>query len=308
MSESGLTQKIRDLLHREAHLKLGRALTTPQWTQGETELRALHATRPPFMIFSRAKRTEHQARVVKVEQAVERLRQRMKLFDACDAYVAKLIEDEIESALRADCPEYIEALGAWQQKDAWMQCLERFDAKMVEFSQILGNARNLACSGYSRHSQVYSSGALEAFELTLTASQQMEEEVKLADQIADAQLEVLSANGIETTLLPRLPELGFSELVESLKSSPLPEAQGHFATLLESSQKLHQTGIPELRTQAEQVHLLQKKDIRGFLSAAWEQFRVEIAPEIFPGDTERSVVKTEEMRQAAVRASAPARK
>jgi hypothetical protein len=304
LKESTLPRKLHDLLHREAHLKLCRTQTTPLWTKMEAELRALQATRPRFMaLISRRRREEYQSNVVKTEKAVEKLRHRMKMLDLCEPHIAKMIEEEIERSLRGDCPEYIQALAALRQKDDWLRCLDRFGGKIFEFTRALGNVRNLACSGYARQSNVYSAAAWQAFTLAYEAGQQVEAEVKFANQIADQQLEVFRSSGVETKSLPRLPETSFSEWVNKIKALPLVEAQQQFDTLIETTKKLHETGLPELRTQADQVETSQGDDIKNFLLAAWEQFRAEVAPEIFPGDTEQSVSSTEEMLTAAARTS-----
>jgi hypothetical protein len=303
-NESALTRRLRDLLHREAHLRLCRAQTKPLWAEKEAKLRAFETTRSPFReMFSPKVREENQAKHAQAVSAVEALRNRMEVLDLCEPHIAKMIEQEIEMLLRKDCPEYISALVALRQKEDWLRCLERFGEKIFEFTRALGNVRNLACSGYARHSAEYSSGALQAFTLAFEAAQRVEEEVAFANRIADAQVEALRVNGFETTALPRLPETSFSGWVDKIKALPLAEAQVEFDTLIEATKTLFETGVPGLRSQADQVEEAQDADMRNFLTAAWEQFRAEVAPEIFSGDTERSVSDTERMLTAAARTS-----
>lgn len=254
-------------------------------------------------LISRRRREEYQAQLAKTEKVVEQLRHRMHMLDLCEPHIARMIEEEVEKTLRDDCPEYIQALAALRQKDDWLRCLERFGGKIFEFTRALGNVRNLACSGYARQSNVYSLGALQAFTLAYEAGQQVEEEVKFANQIAERQLQAFHANGVETRSLPKLAETGYAEWVNKIKAMPLPEAQQQFDLLIETTKKLHEAGLPELKVQADQVEHLQGDDIKNFLHAAWEQFRGEVAPEIFPGDTERSVSTTEQMLTAAARTS-----
>ena len=285
-------------------MKLCRTKTTPLLLKKESELRALQATRPPFMaIILRKSQGAHQVNLAKAEETVARLRQRMQMLDLCEPHIARMIEQEIEVLLREDCPEYIQALAALRQKEDWLRCLERFSGKIFEFTRAIGNVRNLACSGYSRHSNMYSEATIQAFTLAFSAAEIVDEEVKFANRIADTQLEVLRASGIETKPLPHLPENSLSGWVAEIKALPLGEAQGQFDTLIESTKALHETGVPELRAQADQVQSTQDTDIRNFLSAAWEQFRAEVAPEIFPGDTERMVAETEQMLSATARTS-----
>jgi hypothetical protein len=82
----------------------------------EAELRAQQATRPRFMsLISRKRREEYQSSLAKTEKTVEQLRHRMQMLDLCEPHIAKMIEEEIEKTLRGDCPEYIQALAAWEQ-------------------------------------------------------------------------------------------------------------------------------------------------------------------------------------------------
>ncbi len=306
--DSGLSRKLHDLLHREAHLKLCRTQVTPMWTEKEAELRAVQARRPSILsYFSPRSREEYYEKLALVEAVVNQLRDRMALLDRCEPHITKLIEHELENLLREDCPEYMQALAAHRQKEDWCRCLDRFAAKIFEFTRALGNVRNLACSGYARHAQVYSSGALQAFGLAVEAAQLVEEEVKFANRISDTQLQLLRSTGVNTRPLPRLPETSFSGWVEKIKAMPLHDAQTQFDAIIDTTKKLHETGVPELRQQADQVHIAQEGDIKNFLRAAWDQFRGEVAAEIFPGDTERSVRETDELVKEAARRSVTGR-
>lgn len=303
-ASSALSRKLHALLHREAHLKLWRAQLTPRWSEKEAELRAVLAAKPTFLAFlSPGRRDAYHARLAAVEAAALQLRQRVELLGQCEPHIAKMIEQEIENLLREDCPEYIQALAAHRQKEDWLRCLERFGEKIFEFTRALGNVRNIACSGYARHTQAYSAAALQAFTLAFTAAEQVEEEVKFANKIADAQLAAFKANGVDTRPLPRLPETAFSVWVGQINSLPLAEAQVQFDLLIETTKRLHDSGLPALRGQADQVEHAQDSDIHNFLLAAWEQFRAEVAPEIFPGDTERSVAETEQLLQQMAKTS-----
>ncbi len=305
---STLGPKLHDLLHREAHLKLWRTQLLPRWSEKEAELRALQAARPAFFfVLSNGRKEGYLTRLAEAQQAAQRLRERVAALDLCEPHIAKLVEHEIENLLRDDCPEYVNALAAQRQKEDWLRCLERFGAKIFEFTRALGNVRNLACSGYARHTQVYSAGALQAFTLALAAAQAVEEEVKFANKISDTQLEAFRASGLETRPLPRLPETAFSTWVTKINALPLAEAQGQFEQLIETTKRLHEAGLPEFRTQADSVEREQDGDIRNFLVAAREQFHGEVASEIFPGDTERSVGETERMLEKMGKASVTGR-
>lgn len=299
-----MTRTLHDLLHREAHLKLWRTQLTPLWAEKEAALRAVQAARPTFVaIFSTSKRDEYQRRLSAAQETVDNLRRRVELLDLCEPHITKMIEHELENMLREECPEYIQALAALRQKEDWLRCLGRFGEKIFEFTRALGNVRNLACSGYARHTQVYSDGALQAFGLAMEAAQVVEEEVKFANRLSDTQLAVFKANGVSTRPLPRLAETSYTGWVTKIQGLPLAQAQLEFDSLIESTKQLHESGVPELRTLADQVEQAQDADIKNFLKSYWDQFRKEVAPEIFPGDTDRNVTETEKMLQAKAKGS-----
>lgn len=76
-----------------------------------------------------------------------------------------------------------------------------------------------------------------------------------------------------------------------------------FERLIEQSNKLYESGIPELRAQADNVDVTQGNDRHNFLMGAWEPFRAEVAGEIYRGDTEGNFAETERMLITAARGS-----
>lgn len=301
---SQLDQKLRDLLVREAHLKLSREQLRPVWVEKEAELRAVQTSKPTFLpIMGRRAKEEYLARLALAQETVTILRNGLDVIERCEPHIKKMIEEEIENVLRAQCEEYVEALAARRQKEDWVRCLDRFAAKIFEFTRSLGNVRNIACSGYTRDTKVYSQGAVQGFMLAITAAQKVEEEIKFANRISAEQARMLKDNGFDTRPLPRLQETAYAVWVSKISSLPLAEAQVQFDLLIEQTKKLHETGIPELRSQADNVDIMQANEIHNFLLAAWDQFRAEVAPEIFSGDTERNVAETERMLVSAARNS-----
>jgi len=291
-----LDPKLKDLLVREAHLRMSRAQLMPVWSQTEAELRAIQVAKPAFWtIFSRHKRADYEARLAEVQQVLDILRDGMKVLDRLEPEIKKLITGAIEDILRAERPEYVEALAALKQKEEWVQCVERFTARVHEFASQLGNARNIACSGYAKKSHAYSKGAGEAFQAAIDAAQKLEDEVTLANRISDARARVFLANGFKSRPLPKVSPTGFAAWVVKINALPLAEAQVQFDQLCAQTKKLYETGLPELRANAEALDSQQTGEVHGALFAIWEQFRAQVAPEIFPGDTERVVEETEKM-------------
>jgi len=293
---SDLKRNLKDLLMREAHLRLWRDQLKPKWAEKEAELRAVQTAKPMLLpIVSRRRREEYESRLNAAQAAVTHLRERLDMLERCEPHIKKMIEEEIEIILREQCPEYIEALAALRQKEDWCRCLDRFGQKIFEFTRALGNVRNHASAGYLRDTQKYSAGTEQGFGHAIEAAQKVEEEVKFANRISETQAQIFLKNGIQTKPLPRLHATRYLEWVQRIRALPLVEAQTQFGLLIEETKKLHATGIEELRGQADSVNSAQLLDIRNFLMTAWDQYRAEIAPEVFPGDTANWVADTELM-------------
>jgi hypothetical protein len=156
----------------------------------------------------------------------------------------------------------------------------------------LGNVRNVACSGYARKSNAYSQNAGQAFQLAIDAAQRVEEEVVFANKISDARSRIFIASGFKARPLPKLQSTGFAAWVARISALPLAEAQVQFDQLFEQTKKLYEIGLPELHAQAEAIDGAQTNEVHSSLFVLWEQFRAQLAPEIFPGDTERIIEET----------------
>ena len=301
---SQLDDKLKDLLVREAHLKLSREQLRPIWVAKEAELRAVETSKPRFLpIMGKRAKEEYQARLAAAQETVTILRNGLQVIERCEPHIKKMIEEEIESALREQCEEYVEALAARRQKEDWVRCLDRFGEKIFEFTRSLGNVRNVAVSGYARDRQAYSHAAVQAFTLAITAAQQVDEEIKFANKISAEQQRIMKQNGFDIRPLPKLPDTNYAVWVSKISALPLAEAQEQFDTLILQTKKTYDSGIPELKGQADNVDVSQGNEIHNFLLAAWEQFRAEIAPQIFSGDTEKNVAETERMLVEGARKS-----
>ena len=206
-----------------------------------------------------------------------------------------MLRDEIEDLLRAACPEYLQALAARQQKEDWRRCIQRFATRVYEFLQALGNARNMACTGYTRDRQVFSQAAVQGFVVAIAAAEKVEAEVAFANRIADLQERMFRECGLDAPRLPLLKDTTYAVWVSTISSRALGEAQLQFDTIIADVRRLYEEGIPQLLTQAEAADQGHGSLIDNFLTTAWEQLREEVAVFVAPADTEASVASTERM-------------
>ncbi len=303
---SAIPRELQDLLVREAHLRMGRAQLAPILAEKEAELLALLTAKPKlFSFLAKDKRDDYEAQLAEARDTVQLIRTGVDQLDRVEPHLRKLIRDAIEDLLRSSCPEYLEALAARQQKEDWRRCLERFAERVYEFLQALGNARNMACTGYARATQSYSQSAVQGFVIAITAAQKVESEVLFANKIAETQAMMYQASGFANAQpLPKLRVVSYAVWVSTIGSRSLNEAQMQFESLISDTKQLYDTGIGELLAQAEAADRAQGSLIENYLEAAWEQLREEIAPLVNPDDTERSVADSESMVVSLARQTA----
>ncbi|MEI6861571.1 MAG: hypothetical protein WCL04_04900 [Verrucomicrobiota bacterium] len=292
---SDIPRELQDLLVREAHLRLGREQLVPVLAEKEAELKTVQGAKPAMLLFSaKEKRDAYLAQIAEIQETVRLLRTGIDQLDRVEPHVRKLLRDSIEDLLRASCPEYTAALAARQQKADWRRCLERFAERVYEFLQALGNARNMACTGYARATQAYSQSAVQAFVIAINAAQKVESEVLFANKIADTQAAMFQEAGFAGARpLPKLRVVSYAVWVSTIGSRSLTEAQMQFESLISDTKQLYESGIAELLGQAEAADQAQGSVIENFLESAWAQLREEITPLVNPDDTERSVADSE---------------
>jgi len=293
---STISRKLEDLLIREAHLQLSRSQLAPALAEQEAALRAVVDAKPALLAFqAKEKRQTYEARLAEAKETVQMLRDGVAQLDRVEPHIRRMLRDEIEDLLRAACPEYLQALAARQQKEDWRRCIQRFATRVYEFLQALGNARNMACTGYTRDRQVFSQAAVQGFVVAIAAAEKVEAEVAFANRIADLQERMFRECGLDAPPLPLLKDTTYAVWVSTISSRALGEAQLQFDTIIADVRRLYEEGIPQLLTQAEAADQGHGSLIDNFLTTAWEQLREEVAVFVAPADTEASVASTERM-------------
>jgi hypothetical protein len=292
------------LLLRDAHVRLSCGHLKPVWAQKEAALRALEASKPFFVpVISNGKPAEYEHRVAAAREAATLIREGMEMIARIEPPIQKLIEEQIEEALREESPQYGRALAAQQQNEDWGRCLDRFIDKIQEFTRALGQARNHASSGYGRPANNYSHAAQHDVPSIMDAAVDVDAEIKFANKISEAQARSYFENGFAIRALPKLPESDYSGWAKRTSALPLSETQQQCDQMIERTEKVHQNGIGELKAQAAHARHLKAVELRNFLLTVWERFRAEIAPQVFAGDTDKLVAETESLLLARAQRS-----
>jgi hypothetical protein len=289
---------LKDLLVREAHLRLSREAIQPAIARLEAGYQALEAGKPGVL----AAKSRHEAHAEKLSQLAEqreRLRGGLEQLDRVEAHLGRLVLNEAEDYCRSTFPEYRQALAIRQHRADWMQWLERFTEKAANLTRALGTLRNMVCTGYSREQHTYSPFALQALPPATEGAKEVEAEIKFANEISRLQEEVMQATGVDAAALPRLPEADFSQRVDKIMQLPLVEAQVEFERIIAEVKQLHETGIPQLRAQAEQAGSSQEEILLGYVALKLDEVRQLVAPEVNPQETERNVAESERLYAGA---------
>jgi len=288
-----LTRNLEDLLIREAHLRMSRAILAPALGEHEAAKKKILKARPMLLIFqAKQKRVAYHAQLAKVRDTVQLLRDGISQLNRAEPAIQGLLRDEIEDLLRTGCPEYVQALTARKKNDEWKRSVSRCAQQVHRFLKVLGNAQTMACTGYASDPPVFSPAAVRGFVLALQAAEQVELEMKCTNGIAELQSRMFRDSGLEAPALPHLQPPAFAQAMERIGSGSLAEAQRLFAVTITAVRALHEKSIPALAAQAESADLEHGSLIANFLNLAWEQLREEIAPLVRPEETERSAATT----------------
>ena len=281
-----LNSNLKDLLMREAHLRLYRERLEPLWEKREAALREIETAPPFFMpVFSSAKRADHEQRLAAAREAASYLRNGMEVIDRIEPYLKNLIEQQIEETLPDIDPAYAKVLAAREQKPSWDAGLERYAEKIGAFLEVVyqsrGHAASLAAGPLAKRMQA--------------AAKAARDEALATNHIAAEQVKMYLDGGINPRPLPRLPDADLAAEVLRIASLPQAEVHERFSAFIDQTEQFRTNGIAALRAEAEAINKLQLAKIHALLLNTWVRLRAELAPEIFYGDTEHVVNETAEM-------------
>lgn len=289
-----LPLKIRDLLVREAHLRLGRGAIVPALEEQQAALLA-HQKSKPGLFAARAEKEAHAKAEAELAEGLRLLRNGLAQLDRVEPHIRKLVVDATEDHCREEHPEYLRALAVREHRADWERCLLRFVERVYGLKQAVGNVRNMATSGYERHQQMYSQSALQAFLIAIEAAKALEQEICFANDVAAVQARVLRDSRLEAMELPRLRNVAYSPWIAMLSSLALAEAQPQFDRLIEELRVLAEQTMPELREQAAAADASQSGALDGYVMRVLANFREEAETLVNPEETEASVAESERM-------------
>jgi hypothetical protein len=286
MTAVELNPQLKDLLMREAHLRLYRERLEPVWSRKEAALRAIESARPPRLLWlvSKRKRAEYEASLATARKTAAYLRGGMETLDRIEPHVKQLIRTHLHDCLRENDAAYARACEARELKEDWLRGLDRFAEATGELVRALDAMRQGARGG----------DVVELFRGAVEAAKKMMEAARATNRIAEEQTRRYVEAGLAVRPLPRLADTDHAAGLLRIRTLPAAEATAQLTQFAEQMAKLHASGIAALRAEAGGVDEAQEMEVHTVLLVAWEQLRASIAPEIFAGDTEKVVTETAE--------------
>ena len=287
---------LRELLVRETHLRLGRDAIAPALAEAEERLRALRA-RKPGLFAEKAVKTTYAAEVAACEEAYSLLRTGLDQLERVEPHIQRLVVEAAEDHCRENHPSYLRALALRERRADWDRCVQRFAEKLYAFTQSVGNARNMATSGYQRERHTYSQPAVQALMLAIEAARRVEEEIRFANSIVDVQEALFAEAGLHAQSLPRLTPVNYSFDVATLSHLPLTEAQVQFERISTEAKQLYADVLPQLHAQAQLADASQAEALQSYVARVLFELREQVRQEnwVRPEDTEASVADSERM-------------
>lgn len=289
-----LPLKIRDLLVREAHLRLGREAILPV-LEAQRAARAELAKKKPGLFAAREAKEAFARELAEADESLRLLGNGMAQLDRVEPHIRKLVIEAAEDHCRENHPEYLRALAVRAHRADWDRCFVRFGEKVYGLTQALGNVRNMATSGYERARQMYSQGALQAFLIAIEAAKALEQEICFANDVADVQARLLRDTRMDAMELPRLRNVSYSPWIAMLSSVPLAEAQPQFDRIIAELKAVFEQTIPALREQVRLADASQGHALDSYVLRVLEAMREEAATLVRPEETEESVADSERM-------------
>lgn len=294
--------KIRDLLIREAHLRFGREAIAPALAEQEEKVATVKAAKPG-LFSARAAKDAHAAELASEEEALRLLRNGLAQLDRVEPHIKKLVIEAAEDHCREHHPEYLRALAVREHRADWERCITRFAEKVYSLTQAVGNVRNMATSGYERHQQSYSQGALQGFLLAIEAAKSLEQEICFANDVAEVQARVLRDTRTHAMELPRLRNVAYSPWIAMLSGLPLAEAQPQFDKIIGELKEVFDKTLPALREQARLADSSQGQALEGYVVGVLSGMREEALTLVNLEETEASVADSEKMLEERARLS-----
>ena len=189
------------------------------------------------------------------------------------ALIVPALENEVESHVRAVSADYVRGLSALDNLVQWPGLLDRLAFRLSALLRALGQARNMASSGYDSQRRALSPAANAFIELALVAARDLDEMIATVNDLADRHQRDVMRTPQATAVLPRVPVVGFQIRIERVRTLGITEVQAEFNRILEMCEMLETIGLVGLREATERVAAMHSDLGSNFLKTYLGQLR-----------------------------------
>jgi hypothetical protein len=243
---SEICYEFRQLLIDDAQLRIARSLLEEARDDLRTRIEALQKTQSSVdRLLAMAGRPRDISRTVKATQdELGQIEAALASVNKVAAKVLPRLEEQTETYVRTECPEFLKGLAAVQGFADWSRSIERFQRKLDAYLRALGTARNMVTAGYDHVQKRISPVADETLTQVSLAAGELEEETAFINRVADAHQSAVANTPHAKAVLPRLPVALFREWTERIRQqSDMAAIQAEFNRILSMCELLQSTGV-----------------------------------------------------------------
>ena len=169
------------------------------------------------------------------------------------ALIIPPLENELESHVRTVSADYLRGLAALDHLVSWPGLLDILAVKLEALLRSLGEARNMASSGYDWKKKEFSPAGNASTNRALDAARELDAVIARVNGVSDRyQVDILKTPHA-AAVLPRVPVVGFAPRIERVRSLGIAEVQAEFNRILEMCGMLETVGLTGLREATERV-------------------------------------------------------
>lgn len=180
---------------------------------------------------------------------------------------------EVDAYVRTVSEPYNRGVAALRNLEAWPGMVDRLAASLAGLLHALGQARNMASSGYNWQTRTFSPQATELINQAMAAAQQLDAETDLVNGLADRHHLAVAGTPHAASALPRVPVVGFRVRIERVLTLNISDVQAEFNRVLEMCGMLEGVGVAGLRESMGGMTERHRELGRAYLEAYLKQLR-----------------------------------
>ena len=262
---------LEDMLVRGGYLDYSARELERSRMEQEARLESVRASQPPFL-FLRPKETRmaFQSATTDSAASLNVIDRALALNKRLSDHLRASSEELLEKWLRTHCEEYRVGLAAGHFAGDWERSLARFAQCARELVAALGEARNLASSGYDRARGVFTPSTYDAISHAHAIAFKVESEIAATNKIAAEHDKVLGKT-VFNDPMPRLVHESYAASVAQIASLPEMVAHAEFNRVIAAVEDLINREMETLRARMREVAKQHDGRTSSYVRNAWNQ-------------------------------------